>query len=79
MPCVPQGRRERPALVHGCPFGDDASAIRLRNAALNLSSRHRLALKLFLEDKFRSSSLPRRKAAAWNPDHLATDLPLREI
>jgi hypothetical protein len=35
---------------------------------------------LFRGDKSRTTSLPRkRKAAAWNPDYLATVLQLREI
>jgi len=69
--------------LHWCldvTFGEDASSIRLRNAALNFSFLRRLSLNLFRGDKSRSTSLPRkRKAAAWNPDYLATVLQLREI
>ena len=69
--------------LHWCldvTFGDDASPIRLRNAALNFSFLRRLAINLFRADKSRSTSLPKkRKAAAWNPDYLATVLQLREI
>lgn len=54
--------------------------IRLRNAALNFSFLRRLAINLFRADKSRAASLPKkRKAAAWNPDYLATVLKLREI
>lgn len=69
--------------LHWCldvTFGEDASSIRLRNAALNFSFLRRVALNLFRADKSRAASLPRkRKAAAWNPDYLATVLQLREI
>jgi predicted transposase YbfD/YdcC len=69
--------------LHWCldvTFGEDASPIRLRNAALNFSFLRRLAINLFRADKSRSTSLPKkRKAAAWNPDYLATVLRLREI
>jgi predicted transposase YbfD/YdcC len=69
--------------LHWCldvTFGEDASPIRLRNAALNFSFLRRVSLNLFRSDKSRSTSLPRkRKAAAWNPDYLAAVLQLREI
>jgi predicted transposase YbfD/YdcC len=69
--------------LHWCldvTFGEDASSIRLRNAALNFSFLRRISLNLFRSDKSRAASLPRkRKAAAWNPDYLATVLQLREI
>ena len=69
--------------LHWCldvTFGEDASAIRLRNAAQNFSFLRRLALNLFRADKSRSISLPRKiKTAAYNPAHLATALQLREI
>jgi predicted transposase YbfD/YdcC len=69
--------------LHWCldvTFGEDASPIRLRNAALNFSFLRRLALNLFRSDQSRVSSLPKkRKAAAWNPDYLATVLRLEEI
>ena len=69
--------------LHWCldvTFGEDASSIRLRNAALNFSFLRRASLNLFRGDASRSTSLPRkRKAAAWNPDYLATVLQLREI
>lgn len=69
--------------LHWCldvTFGEDASSIRLRNAALNFSFLRRVSLNLFRGDTSRSTSLPRkRKAAAWNPDCLAAVLQLREI
>ena len=69
--------------LHWCldvTFGEDASPIRLRNAAQNFSFFRRLALNLFRADKSRSISLPRKiKTAAYNPDHLTTALHLREI
>jgi predicted transposase YbfD/YdcC len=69
--------------LHWCldvTFGEDASLIRLRNAALNFSFLRRLALNLFRADKTRSISLPRKlKTAAYNPDYLVTALQLREI
>ena len=69
--------------LHWCldvTFGEDASAIRLRNAAQNFSFLRRLALNLFRADKSRSISLPRKiKTAAYNSAHLATALQLREI
>jgi len=69
--------------LHWCldvTFGEDASQIRLRNAAQNFSFLRRTALNLFRADKSRSMSLPRKiKTAAYNPDYLATALQLREI
>ncbi|MDP2881134.1 MAG: ISAs1 family transposase [Azonexus sp.] len=69
--------------LHWCldvTFGEDASPIRLRNAAQNFSFLRRLALNLFRADKSRSISLPRKlKTAAYNPAHLVTALHLREI
>ena len=69
--------------LHWCldvTFGEDASLIRLRNAALNFSFLRRLALNLFRADKSRSISLPRKlKTAAYNPDYLVAALHLREI
>ena len=69
--------------LHWCldvTFGEDASQIRLRNAAQNFSFLRRVALNLFRADKSRSISLPRKiKTAAYNPDYLATALQLREI
>lgn len=69
--------------LHWCldvTFGDDASSIRLRNAALNFSFLRRVSLNMFRADKSRSISMPRkRKAAAWNSDYLATVLQLTEI
>ncbi len=49
--------------LHWCldvTFGEDASPIRLRNAAQNFSFLRRLALNLFRADKSRSISLPRK-------------------
>ena len=64
-------------------FREDASAIRLRNAAANFALLRRFALNLFRLDKISKKSLPRkRKAAAWNPRHLVELLnlqPLQEI
>lgn len=69
--------------LHWCldvTFGEDASSIRLRNAAQNFSLMRRIALNLFRADTSRSVSLPKkRKAAAWNPNYLASVLKLREI
>ena len=69
--------------LHWCldvTFGEDASLIRLRNAAQNFSFLRRLALNLFRADKSRSISLPRKlKTAAYNPAYLATAIQLREI
>jgi len=64
----------------GLPFGEDASLIRLRNAAQNFSFRRRLGLNLFRADQSRAIGLPRkRKSAVYNPAHLATALHLTEI
>ena len=69
--------------LHWCldmTFGEDASLIRLRNAAQNCSFLRRLGMNLFRADKSRAISLPRKlKTAAYNPAHLATALHLREI
>ncbi|MDR2188263.1 MAG: ISAs1 family transposase, partial [Azonexus sp.] len=69
--------------LHWCldvTFGEDASPIRLRNAALNFSFLRRPAINLFRADTSRAISLPKkRKAAAWNPDYLGTVLKLQEI
>jgi predicted transposase YbfD/YdcC len=69
--------------LHWCldvSFGEDASVIRLRNAALNFSFLRRLAMNLFRADKSRSISLPRKlKTAAYNPEYLASALSLRKI
>ena len=69
--------------LHWCldvTFGEDASLIRLRNAAQNFSFLRRVALNLFRADKSRSISLPRKiKTAAYNPDYLANALQLQEI
>lgn len=69
--------------LHWCldvTFGEDASPIRLRNAAQNFSFLRRLALNLFRADKSRSISLPRKiKTAAYNPDYLAQALNLQAI
>lgn len=61
-------------------FGEDASLIRLRNAAQNLSFLCRLALSLFRADKPRSISLLRKlKTVAYNPAHVVTALHLGKI
>jgi len=69
--------------LHWCldvTFGEDASAIRLRNAAHNFSFLRRLALNLFRADTSRKLSLPKkRKTAAWNPGYLAHVLGLPSI
>jgi predicted transposase YbfD/YdcC len=69
--------------LHWCldvTFGEDASAIRLRNAAHNFSFLRRLALNLFRADTSRKISLARkRKTAGWNPDYLAQVLGLPAI
>ncbi|MDR0716586.1 MAG: ISAs1 family transposase, partial [Azoarcus sp.] len=69
--------------LHWCldmTFGEDASLVRLRNAAQNFSFLRRLALNLLRADTSRSISLPRKlKTAAYNPDYLATALQLRKI
>jgi predicted transposase YbfD/YdcC len=69
--------------LHWCldvTFGEDASTVRLRNAAHNFSFLRRLALNLFRADTSRNISLPRkRKTAAWNTDYLAHVLGLSAI
>jgi predicted transposase YbfD/YdcC len=69
--------------LHWCldvTFSEDASQIRLRNAALNFSFLRRLAINLFRTDSSRALSLPKkRKVAAWNPDYLAQVLNLQKI
>jgi hypothetical protein len=61
-------------------FGEDASLIRLRNAAQNFSFLRRVALNLFRADTSRPISLPRKlKTAAYNPNYLATLLQLHKI
>jgi hypothetical protein len=53
-------------------FREDASPIRLRNAAQNFSFLRRIALNLFRAETSRKLSLPKkRKAAAWNSDYPA--------
>lgn len=69
--------------LHWCldvTFGEDASAIRLRNAAHNFAFLRRISLNLFRADTSRSISLPKkRKTAAWNPDYLAQVMGLTPI
>jgi len=69
--------------LHWCldvTFGEDASQIRLRNAALNFSFLRRLAINLFRANTSRKLSLPqKRKVAAWEPDYLAQVLNLKPI
>jgi predicted transposase YbfD/YdcC len=69
--------------LHWCldvTFGEDASLIRMRNAARNFSFLRRLALNLFRADTSRSISLPRKlKTAAYNPEYIASALQLRKI
>jgi predicted transposase YbfD/YdcC len=69
--------------VHWClnvTFGEDASAIRLCNAAHNFSFLHRHTPNLFRADTSRNISLPRKcKTAAWNPVYLAYVLGLQVI
>jgi len=64
-------------------FREDACAIRLRNAAANFALLRRFALNSFRLDKSNAKSLPRkRKAAAWNSQHVVDLLklqPLQEI
>jgi hypothetical protein len=50
--------------LHWCldvTFGEDASPIRLRNAALNFSFLRRLAINLFRTDTSRAISLPKNE------------------
>jgi len=69
--------------LHWCldvTFNEDASPIRLRNAALNFSYLRRLAINLFRADMSRKLSLPKkRKLAAWEPDYLAQVLNLQKV
>jgi predicted transposase YbfD/YdcC len=69
--------------LHWCldvTFGEDASTIRLRNAAQNFSLLRRIALNLFKGDTASKRSMPKkRKAAAWNHDYLVELLGLRKI
>jgi predicted transposase YbfD/YdcC len=69
--------------LHWCldvTFGEDASLIRLRNAAQNFAFLRRLASNLFRADPSRPISLPRKlKTAAYNPECLATALNMTEI
>ena len=61
-------------------FREDASAIRLRNAADNFALLRRFALNLFRLNKSNKKSLPKkRKAAAWNPQHVVDLLNLRPL
>lgn len=69
--------------LHWCldvTFREDASPIRLRNAALNFAFLRRVAINLFRNDKSQSKSLPKkRKAAAWDREYLAKVLGLLKI
>jgi len=61
-------------------FREDASAIRLRNAAANFALLRRFALNLFRLDKSSTKSLPKkRKAAAWNVNYVVELLNLRPL
>jgi predicted transposase YbfD/YdcC len=61
-------------------FREDASAIRLRNAAANFGSLRRFALNLFRLDKSNAKSLPKkRKAAAWNSQYVVDLLSLQPL
>jgi hypothetical protein len=61
-------------------FREDASQIRLRNAAQNFSFLRRAAINLFRADSSRKGSLPKkRKAAAWNHEYLVQVLGLKRI
>lgn len=61
-------------------FREDASAIRLRNAAANFALLRRFALNLFRLDKSNSKSLPKkRKAAAWNSQYVVELLKLQPV
>lgn len=68
--------------LHWCldvTFREDASQIRLRNAAHNFSMLRRAAINLFRADPSRKKSLPKkRKAAAWNHEYLAQVLGLKK-
>lgn len=69
--------------LHWCldvTFREDASRIRLRNAAQNFSFLRRAAINLFRADSSRKDSLPKkRKAAAWNHEYLVHVLGLQKI
>jgi predicted transposase YbfD/YdcC len=61
-------------------FREDASAIRLRNAAANFALLRRFALNLFRLDKSNAKSLPKkRKAAAWNSQYVVELLNLQPV
>jgi predicted transposase YbfD/YdcC len=61
-------------------FREDASAIRLRNAAANFALLRRFALNLFRLDKSNAKSLPKkRKAAAWNSQYVVELLKLQPV
>jgi predicted transposase YbfD/YdcC len=61
-------------------FREDASAIRLRNAAANFALLRRFALNLFRLDKSSTKSLPKkRKAAAWNSQYVVDLLKLQAL
>ena len=64
-------------------FREDASAIRLRNAAANFALLRRFALNLFRLDKSNTKSMLKKcKAAAWNSQYVVDLLklqPLHEI
>jgi len=61
-------------------FREDASAIRLRNAAAISALLRRFALNLFRLDKSSTKSLPKkRKAAAWNVNYVVELLNLRPL
>jgi len=61
-------------------FREDASAIRLRNAAAHFALLRRFALNLFRLDKRSKKSLPKkRKAAAWNSGYVVDLLNLRPL
>ena len=59
-------------------FGEDASLIRLRDAARDFAFLRRAALNLFRADESESISLPGIiKTAAYSPDHSDSALQLR--
>ena len=61
-------------------FREDASAIRLRNAAANFALLRRFALNLFRLDKRSKKSLPKkRKDATWNSRYVVDLLNLRPL
>ena len=68
----------RRVLPTGSVIREDASAIRLRNAAANFALLRRFALNLFVLDKRSNKSPPKkRRAAAWNSRHVVDLLNLR--